>query len=78
MNRRRLPVDVEMSREGTLERLRWKGQWTRVERRVTAWVIQGQWWSAEVRREYMRVLTTTGVVEVYREGDTWWLSHVLD
>ena len=78
MNRKRLPVEVVVSGNGALVRLHWKGRWTHVERRINAWVIQGQWWSDEVRREYMRVLTTIGVVEVYRQGDSWWLSRVLD
>ena len=74
----RSPIEVITSPNGMPARLRLKGQWVPVERLITAWVIQGVWWSDEVRREYLRVLTSIGVVEVYREGDHWWLSRVLD
>lgn len=78
MNRKPSPVEIIASRNGAPARLRLKGQWVQVERRITSWVIQGGWWSDEVRREYMRVLTSLGAVEVYREGDNWWLSRILD
>ena len=78
MKGRPLPVEVLMSKKGVPARLRWKGEWVHVERRINAWVIQGVWWSDEVRREYVRVLTTIGAVEIYRQGDSWWLSRVLD
>ncbi len=78
MKRRRLPVKVERSKSGALGKLCWKGHWSPVERQVNAWVIQGQWWSNEVRRHYIQLVTSNGVVEVYRDGDGWWLSSVLD
>ena len=74
----RSPIEVITSPNGVPARLRWKGEWVQVERRINAWVIQGVWWSDEVRREYMRVLTTIGAVEIYRQGDSWWSSRVLD
>jgi len=74
----RSPIEVITSPNGAPARLRWKGEWVQVERRINAWVIQGVWWSDEVRREYMRVLTTIGAVEIYRQGNSWWLSRVLD
>ncbi len=78
MNRKRLPVEVVAAENGLPTRLRLKGRWLPIEQQITSWVIQGQWWSSEVRREYIRVLTSIGTAEVYREGGNWWLSRVLD
>ena len=78
MNRKQLPVEVIASGNGSPARLRLKGQWVQIESQIASWVIQGVWWSDEVHREYMRVLTSIGAVEIYRQGDTWWLSRVLD
>lgn len=78
MNPKRLPVEVIASGNGSPARLRLKGHWAPIEQHIASWVIQGQWWSDEVHREYMRVVTSIGAAEVYREGGSWWLSRVLD
>ncbi len=42
------------------------------------WISQTQWWNQEERRVYMRVLTGEGIVEVYRSGERWTLSRIMD
>jgi hypothetical protein len=33
---------------------------------VKLWVYQTRWWAREERREYFRLATTAGVVDIYR------------
>lgn len=50
----------------------------RVERLLEAWVVEGRWWGREERRDYVRLLTDRATVELYRRGDAWRLTRILD
>ncbi len=76
--RRREQIQVVVAGNGIPTRLCWQGQWVKVECLINAWVVQGLWWSTEVRREYVRLLTAIGAVEIYRQGEHWWFSRTLD
>ncbi len=43
------------------------------------WDYVGRWWATEVRRRY-RLLEGDGgrLVEVFEEGDAWWVSRASD
>lgn len=45
---------------------------------VDNWVARSRWWSTDERRVYFRLLTTRGVIEIYRLGHDWYLSRVAD
>lgn len=42
------------------------------------WVVQSRWWAHEERRIYFLVVTSTGTLELYRQGDAWVLTRVFD
>lgn len=77
MKRREMPVEVE-TEAGRPRAIRWARHRLEVERIVETWVVQGRWWACEECRVYWRVLTRHGVLDLYRRGDHWRLSRVLD
>lgn len=45
---------------------------------IDFWIVQSRWWATEERRIYFRLWTDRGTIEVYRSGDTWVLTKILD
>jgi hypothetical protein len=72
-----LPVEVEC-REGRPLWVRFRGK-RPVVRLLDAWRVGGRWWLGEGGRDYF-LLEVAGelVLEVFREGERWVLSQVLD
>lgn len=66
------PVEVRWPAERPTETLH-------VARVLDDWDYVGRWWADEVRRRY-RLLEGDGgrVLEVYEEGDAWWVSRASD
>jgi hypothetical protein len=63
-------VEVRGADPATPEALRTEAGWRRVERVVTRWVVDTDWWRRPIRREYLRCLLTGGeCCEVYRDLD---------
>jgi hypothetical protein len=63
-------VEVRGAEPATPEALRTEAGWRRVERVVTRWVVDTDWWRRPIRREYLRCLLTGGeCCEVYRDLD---------
>ncbi len=77
MKRVATPVEVRLQREVPV-RLRLGRRVIRVDGVMGTWLVEGRWWSGEVCRRYYRLLTSTGVVELYHSGETWMLSKILD
>lgn len=50
----------------------------RVRELIDVWVVQGRWWGEEEKRVFFRLRTDRGDLEVYRSGDRWVLSRVMD
>jgi hypothetical protein len=51
----------------------------RVARILDDWDYVGRWWEREVRRHYLLLETDEGrTLELYREGEAWWLSRLSD
>lgn len=77
MKRKREPLSVDTA-NGKPTAIRAGRRVYRVNEILDRWVIQGEWWATEKRREYFRVLTDQGACELYSEGDGWHLTKVLD
>lgn len=71
------PIEVEV-KEGRPVRVRYERGTYIVRRILDTWVVEGRWWACEVRRYYFRLLTDRGTLDVYRSGEGWVLSRVLD
>ncbi len=77
LKRRFEPVEVEVAK-GWPVFVNWNGRKHRVQNMIDVWVVQGKWWADEERRVYFRVATTGGTFDIFRSGDDWVLSKVLD
>ena len=49
-----------------------------VRSRLDFWVVQTKWWGGEIRRVYLLLETSEGIVEVYTDGEGWWLWRIED
>ncbi len=78
MKRSTDPFEVVADAEKRPVSLRLSGRTYRVEEVLSTWLVEGHWWKGEVRRRYFRVLTSHGVVEICRSGDTWLFVRALD
>ena len=58
----------------------WNGDTLRVEDLIECWVHQTGWWKPKggERRVYYRLRTESGIIDVYRSGEEWTLSRVVD
>jgi hypothetical protein len=68
-------VEVRGDDPATPTALRTDAGWRRVERVVTRWVVETDWWRRPVHREYLRCLLAGGeCCELYRDlaGDSGW------
>lgn len=71
------PIDVaELSQQPNA--FCWRGRLFEVERVLEQWSARGTWWGREDRRDYFLLMTTTGVMEIYRGTDGWMLSRIYD
>ena len=62
--------------EGTryrIERLFVDDDVIQVFRRIDFWVVQSGWWSDEIRRIYLLLETDVGLLEVFTDGDGYWV-----
>ena len=73
------PVEVRGADLTTPAALCTDAGWRRVERVVTRWTVDTDWWRRPVRREYLRCLLAGGeCFELYRDldGGGWsWSRH---
>lgn len=43
------------------------------------WRYDGRWWEGEIHRDYFLLELHGGaVIELYREGDAWWVARASD
>lgn len=74
------PIEVELV-EGSRHRprlLHTSIGTLKVKQRLDFWVVQTNWWGNEVRRVYLLLDTSGGMVEVFVDGDRWWLHRLQD
>lgn len=71
------PIDVDISAR-QLRRVHWRRQVFSVREVLERWISQTKWWSSEEKRLYFRLLTSDGILEIYRSGEQWVLSRIMD
>lgn len=50
-----------------------------VTRVLDRWRYDGRWWEREIHRDYLLLeLRGGGVVELFREGEAWWVARAND
>lgn len=55
-----VPAEVRTAPDGALRAVRLAGRWRPVERVLSSWVVETDWWNVPVRREYRRCLVAGG------------------
>ena len=76
-----LPIQVEPDAAGLPWYLRWQGRDHPVRHIVRRWRVDTRWWREPVRREYISLITTTGLwLLIYRDLDTgqWCVQRLYD
>ena len=56
----------------------WRGRLYEVETVLEEWSARGDWWGKEERRTYYLLMTTNGVLEIFRGREGWMLSRIYD
>ena len=75
------PIEVEADALGTPLLLVWSDQTHTLERVVSRWRVDEEWWRARIWREYFKLYTTTGLlVVIYHDflGQRWFLQVLYD
>ncbi len=77
---KRVQEHIEVRTRGNRPHIiRWRRRLLDVRQVLDFWVIEGRWWSAEERRVYFRVSTSTGaVMDIYRRDNEWYLASLVD
>lgn len=76
-----LAVQVEMGAEGQLRAFHWARRTHRIQHLANRWRVDQGWWQARVWREYVKVVTDTGLLAVlYRDlpDGGWYLQRLYD
>lgn len=71
------PVEASI-KKGWPVRIKRENKFYATRQVVDFWIVQSRWWATEERRIYFRLWTDRGTIEVYRSGDSWVLSKILD
>ncbi len=50
----------------------------KVHRRLDFWRVRTRWWSNEVSRVYLLLETSGGIIEVFVDGEKWFMRRVMD
>lgn len=57
----------------------WRGGTYAVERIIDTWTSRGPWWGKDEQREYILLVTCSGVMEIYNSNiQGWMLSRMYD
>jgi hypothetical protein len=75
------PVKVHMKEDFKITAFIWRKRLYRVNQVLSWWREPDEWWNGRAVRFFIRVNATnssTGIYELYRLGETWFLSRVLD
>jgi len=71
------PIDVSAT-AATPTAFCWQGRLFEVENVLETWSARGEWWGREDKREYYMLMTTSGVMEIFRGREGWMLSRIYD
>ena len=76
------PVKVHVKEKGKMmTAFVWRKRFYRVDQILSWWREPGEWWHGQAMRLFVRVEATgasRGGYELYRLGEQWFLSRVLD
>ncbi len=75
------PVKVHQNRDSMITAFIWRKRLYRVLEVVGWWREPSEWWDGKAMRLFIRVNarnSNTGTYELYKLGEQWFLSRVLD
>jgi hypothetical protein len=75
------PIKVHRKDDSTITAFIWRKRLYRVVEVINWWREPADWWNGKAMRFFVRVNaknSTTGTYELYRLGESWFLSRVLD
>jgi len=75
------PVKVHQNKGSMITAFIWRKRLYRVLEVIGWWREPSEWWNAKATRLFIRVNaknSSTGTYELYRLGEQWFLSRVLD
>jgi len=75
------PVKVHLSKSSVLTAFIWKKRLYRVNEIINWWREPSGWWNGKAMRFFVRINATnssTGTYELYKMGEEWFLSRILD
>ena len=75
------PIKVNRNKDSTLAAFIWRKRLYRVLEVINWWREPPDWWNGKEMRIFVRVnarYSSTGSYELYRLGDEWFLSRILD
>ncbi len=75
------PVKVHQNKGSMITAFIWRKRLYRVLEVISWWREPSEWWNAKAMRFFIRVNaknSSTGTYELYRLGEQWFLSRVLD
>ena len=56
----------------------WRGRLFEVETVLEEWTARGHWWGKEDSRAYFLLMTSNGVLEIFKGSEGWMLSRIFD
>jgi hypothetical protein len=75
------PVADVMVKQGLPVRFRWQGRLHQVKAIARTWRVDTGWWRKRQRRDYYKLLTTTGLLIILAHdliADEWRVSRLYD
>ncbi len=75
------PVKVHQNKGSMITAFIWRKRLYRVLEVIGWWREPSEWWNAKAMRLFIRVNaknSSTGTYELYRLGEQWFLSRILD
>ena len=75
------PIKVHQKKDSMLTAFIWRKRLYRVIDVLNWWREPAEWWNGKAMRLFLRVTarnSSTGTYELYRLGEAWFLSRVLD
>ena len=75
------PIKVHKKKDSTITAFIWRKRIYRVLEVIHWWREPSKWWNEEAIRHFVRVTaknSRTGIYELYKLGEEWFLSRVLD
>jgi len=75
------PIKVHRKKDSTITAFIWRKRIYRVFEVIRWWREPSEWWNGEAIHHFVRVTannSSTGIYELYKLGEEWFLSRVLD